>query len=159
MINNFFICSYQPLKQILTVIGFLSAGKPILSPRLRRLNITCLQKHKEMLLDELEPLDFCDLLFEERAIEIPVHDKITETSRRVKQTEYLLETVQENKNDCFHFFLYILQKEEYMSVLEKLKKPCSKHIRSGKFYLYIRNSLVKRASKEIFNRSSKLFFP
>lgn len=125
MINNFFICSYQPLKQILTVIGFLSAGKPILSPRLRRLNITCLQKHKEMLLDELEPLDFCDLLFEERAIEIPVHDKITETSRRVKQTEYLLETVQENKNDCFHFFLYILQREEFQFIRSVLEEDTS----------------------------------
>lgn len=109
--------------------------------------------------DELEPLELCDLLFEERALKILDHDKITENNQRQKQIKHLLETVKENKNDCFHFFLYILQKEEYMSALEKLKKPCSKHIRSGKFYLYIRNSLVKRASKEIFNRSSKLFFP
>lgn len=87
--------------------------------------------------DELEPLYLCDLLFEERALELLVHDKITGKKQRQKQIKHLLETVKENKNDCFHFFLYILQKEEYMSVLEELKKPGSKHIRSGKFYLYL----------------------
>lgn len=147
----YYILSYYPI--------YLLSGKPNLSPSLQRLTISCLKKHETFLRDELEPLELCDLLFEERALKILDHDKITENNQRQKQIKHLLETVKENKNDCFHFFLYILQKEEYMSALEKLKKPCSKHIRSGKFYLYIRNSLVKRASKEIFNRSSKLFFP
>lgn len=122
-----FIRFYQPYKknQILTIIGFLSAGKPILSPRLRSLNITCLQKYEEMFYTELEPLDLCDLLFEESAIEIPAHDKITETRTRVKQTKYLLETVQENKNDCFHFFLYILQREEFQFIRNVLEEDAS----------------------------------
>lgn len=100
-------------------------GKPILSPRLRSLNITCLQKYEEMFYTELEPLDLCDLLFEESAIEIPAHDKITETRTRVKQTKYLLETVQENKNDCFHFFLYILQREEFQFIRNVLEEDAS----------------------------------
>lgn len=100
-------------------------GKPILFPRLRSLNITCLQKYEEMFYTELEPLDLCDLLFEESAIEIPAHDKITETRTRVKQTKYLLETVQENKNDCFHFFLYILQREEFQFIRNVLEEDAS----------------------------------
>lgn len=100
-------------------------GKPILSPRLRSLNITCLQKYEKMFYTELEPLDLCDLLFEESAIEIPAHDKITETRTRVKQTKYLLETVQENKNDCFHFFLYILQREEFQFIRNVLEEDAS----------------------------------
>lgn len=78
-----------------------------------------------MFYTELEPLDLCDLLFEESAIEIPAHDKITETRTRVKQTKYLLETVQENKNDCFHFFLYILQREEFQFIRNVLEEDAS----------------------------------
>lgn len=78
-----------------------------------------------MLYNELEPWYFCDLLFEESAIEIPAHDKITETRTRVKQIKYLLETVEENKNDCFHFFLNILQREEFRFIRNVLEEDAS----------------------------------
>nr|XP_034318199.1 sacsin-like isoform X8 [Crassostrea gigas] len=103
-------------------------GRPDLNQRHRSLKTQCLQEHEEFLNEELEPLDVCDLLFEERAIEISAHDKITETSRRQKQMKYLLETVKENKNDCFLFFLYILQKEGHESILEELKKSAPRAV-------------------------------
>lgn len=79
-------------------------GKPKLPTSLQRLDISCLQEHKKVLHDELDPFDHSDLLFEERAIEIIAHDQITESDLRNKQIEYLLKTIEENKNDCFHFF-------------------------------------------------------
>lgn len=100
-------------------------------PRLRCLSITCLQEHKEVLQDELEPLNFCDFLLEESAIEILVHDRITETNQRQKQIKYLLETIEENNHDCFHFFLYILQKEEYSYILEELESSVSEALAMG----------------------------
>lgn len=72
--------------------------------------------------NELDVNDICDHLFEERAMDIPTHDRITETSSRKKQIRYLLETLKENKNDCFYFFLYILQTEEFHLILDKLGK-------------------------------------
>lgn len=72
--------------------------------------------------EELEPIQIADLLFEERAVDIFTHDKITESCRRRNQINYLLETVRENGNECFHFFLFILQERfEYRYICDKLK--------------------------------------
>lgn len=106
---------------------------PDLSPRLNSLLILCLEVHKEMLYDELEPLDLSDLLFEERAIEILTHDKITETRQRQKQIKRLLETVQKTENNCFHFFLYILQRNEYNYIRKKLEGPAPEPLKRGIF--------------------------
>lgn len=112
---------------------FLS-GKPNLPTNLRSLEISCLQEHEEVLNDELDPFDHSDLLFEERAMEIIAHDKITESGLRSKQIKRLLKTIKENRNDCFHFFLHILQKEEYNYILEKLcDRPAPKVGTSGMF--------------------------
>lgn len=108
-------------------------GMPDLSPRLNSLLILCLEVHKEMLYDELEPLDLSELLFEERAIEILTHDKITETRQRQKQIKRLLETVQKNENNCFHFFLYILQRNEYNYIRKKLEGPAPEPLKRGIF--------------------------
>lgn len=84
-------------------------GKPDLKPSLRCLTISRLKEFEVFLYDELEPIVICDYLFEESAVDITSHDKITEPTRRRKRTERLLKTVEENKHDCFHFFLYIIQ--------------------------------------------------
>lgn len=107
-----------------------------MSPSLQPLTIACLKEHKQFLRDQLEPLDICDFLFEEKALEVFNHDMITENGRRKKQIKRLLETVEGNEN-CFHFFLYILQKDEYMYVLEELKRPASEIIQAGMFYLLL----------------------
>lgn len=118
-------------------LTYLLSGKPNVSPSLQSLTISCLKKHKNFLRDELEPLDICDFLFEERALEILDHDKITEKRRRKKQIKRLLKTVKRDENYCFHFFLYILQKEEYKYVLEELERPASEAIRAGMLYLLL----------------------
>lgn len=118
-------------------LTYLLSGKPNLSPSLQPLTISCLKEHKQFLRDELEPLDICDFLFEEKALGILDHDKITESRRRKKQIKRLLETVERNENYCFHFFLYILQKEEYKYVLDELERPASETIRAGMFYLLL----------------------
>lgn len=118
---------------IFSYIHYLLLGKPNLNQRHRSLRTPCLQEHEEFLNEELEPLDISDLLFEEGAMEISAHDKITETSRRQKQMKYLLETVNGNENDCFHFFLYILQKEGYESILDELKKSAPGAVGAGMF--------------------------
>lgn len=72
--------------------------------------------------EELEPTHIADLLFEERAVDIFAHDKITESPRRRNQIKYLLETLRENGNECFHFFLFILQENiEYRYICDKLQ--------------------------------------
>lgn len=86
------------------------------------LTTSCLQEHEHTLYDELEPIAVCDLLFEEGAVNIPDHDIITETNQRQKQIKILLEKVKENKKDCFHLFLYILQ-EEYRNIRNMLETP------------------------------------
>lgn len=105
-----------------------------MSPELRRLGIRCLKEHSELLHNELDPLYFCDLLFEEKAISILAHDKITEVKRRQKQIRDLIEVIEnENENDCFHFFLYILQRDEYKYIRETLERPASEAENVGMF--------------------------
>lgn len=109
---------------------------PGLSPHLKRLSTSCLQEQKKYLLDELEPIDICDFLFEEKAIEIMTHDSITETEKRRQQVEDLLKTLQENENDCFHYFLYIIEKNKFNdihNVLESTLHP--EDIRDGIYNL------------------------
>lgn len=81
--------------------------------------------------DELEPLHLCDLLFEERALELLVHDKITGKKQQQKQIEHLLGTIEKNEHDCFHFFLYILSKNKYEFVLEALERSSLKGDSNG----------------------------
>lgn len=108
-----------------------------MSPRLRCLKISCLKQHKEVLLEELEPLGLCDILLEQGAIEILHHDKIMEIDQREKQIEYLLDTIIENKNDCFQAFLYTLQKENYEVICKELERPESKVVAAGMFKLNV----------------------
>lgn len=96
-------------------------GKPVLKSKLRCLTTACLKKYEDVLYDELEPVEICDVLFEESAVDIPSHDKITEQTLRRKQIEYLLNTAMENKHDCFHFFLYTIQ-ELFPFVCQELEK-------------------------------------
>lgn len=107
-----------------------------MSPYLERLSTSCLQGQKQFLLDELEPIDICDFLFEEKAIDIMTHDNITETEKRRQQVEDLLQTLQENENDCFHYFLYIIEKNKFNdmhNVLESTLHP--EDIRDGIYNL------------------------
>lgn len=107
-----------------------------MSPQLERLSTWCLQEQHEFLLDELEPVDICDFLLEERAIEIMTHEKITETEGRRQQVKALLQTLQENENDCFHYFLYIIEKNKFNdmhNVLESTLHP--EDIRDGIYNL------------------------
>lgn len=117
------------------------SGKPDLIPSLNCLTIDCLQEHKEFFIDELDPLHFCDLLFEERALDILTHDIITETKMRQKQMKFLLETLREIKNDCFHFFLYILQRDEYDYIRTQLEKPAFEAIETS-MYIFFSLSIV-----------------
>lgn len=101
----------------------LISGKPVLIPSLTFLTTYCLQEHEDLLYKELEPIAVCDYLFEEEALNILDHDIITETKQRQKQIKRLIEKLTENKNDCFHFFLYILQKEEFEAIRKTIENP------------------------------------
>lgn len=98
------------------------SGKPVLTPSLTFLTTHCLQEHEDVLYKELEPIAMCDYLFEEGALNILDHDIITETKHRQKQIKRLIEKLTEN-TDCFHFFLYILQKEEFETIRKKIRNP------------------------------------
>lgn len=74
----------------------------------------------------------CDLSLEERAVDIVDHDKITETKRRRKQSQRLMEILEENNNDCFHHFLHILCKKNYATILEELESPAIRAVDDGK---------------------------
>lgn len=111
--------------------GIIRRGKPVLESSLRCLTTACLLRHKDFLNDELEPRDLCDVLFAEEAVDILSHDKITETNRRRKQVKILLETLMENKNDCFHFFLYILQRKHYDYIRQTLEQNTSSSVKVG----------------------------
>lgn len=120
-----------------------SSGLPVLSPNLKRLSTWCLQEQKKYLLDELEPINICDFLFEEKAIEIMTHDNITETAKRRQQVEDLLQTLQENKNDCFHYFLYIIEKNELNDIRNVLGSTLhAEDVRDGIYKLEITFSFV-----------------
>nr|XP_022302858.1 uncharacterized protein LOC111110586 isoform X2 [Crassostrea virginica] len=98
-------------------------GIPRLDIELQSLNVSCLQEHEQLLKNELDPLYLCDLLFEERAIELFEHDKVTEERRCNKQIPLLLEIVTENRNKCFHFFLHILLNRDYDHIIKKIVGP------------------------------------
>lgn len=74
----------------------------------------------------------CDLLLEERAVDIVDHDKITETKRRRKQSQRLMKILEENNNDCFHYFLHILYEKKYATILKKLESPAIRAVDDGK---------------------------
>lgn len=128
---------------------------PALSPQLKRLSTSCLQEQKELLLDELEPIDFCDFLLEEKAIEIMTHDRITETEERRQQVKDLLQTLQKNENDCFHYFLYIIEKNEFNDIRNVLESPFAlKAVRDGIYNLGITFGFVlMHFSRTVFTNS------
>ena len=107
---------------------------------LQSLNVSCLQEHQQLLKNELDPLYLCDLLFEERAIELFEHDKVTEESRCNKQIPLLLEIVTENKNNCFHFFLYILLTRDYDHIIKKIVEPFAETFQNGRLHFGITSS-------------------
>lgn len=137
-------------------LNFNASGKPDLPEQLGCLTRECLQGNKEFLLDELEPIDICDLLLEERAIEIMTHDRITETGERREQIKNLLQTMQQNENDCFHYFLYIIEKNEFNYIRNVLESPsASEAVRDGMFNLMISINLgLCLLSRTIFKYSS-----
>lgn len=100
---------------------FSLSGKPVLFPSLTFLTTYFLKEHEDVLYKELEPIVVCDYLFEEGALNILDHDIITETKQRQKQIKRLIEKLTENKKDCFHFFLYILQKEEFETIRKEIE--------------------------------------
>lgn len=110
----------------------LILGKPVLNHSLRYLTISCLRDYRNLFEEELEPIKLADLLFDERAVDILAHDKITETIFRRKQIKHLLETVEKNKEDCFHFFLFILQ-NEFKNICIELQSPKFAAVRGNMF--------------------------
>lgn len=120
-----------------------------MSPHLERLSTSCLQEQNEFLLDELEPIDLCDFLLEERAIEIMTHDKITETGERRQQVKDLLQTLQQNENDCFHYFLYIIEKNEFNDIRDVL---ASEAVRDGKCNLGITFNFLLSLVNYFYNK-------
>lgn len=121
----------KDINDVKTIV-ILILGKPALIPSLSCLTIFCLRNHKDLLEDELEPIQISDLLFEERAIDILAHDRITETVSRRKQIKNLLETVEGSRRDCFHFFLFILQ-NKFQNICSELKHPTLAAVRDNTF--------------------------
>lgn len=113
-----------------------------MKPSLRWLTISRLEEFEDLLYDELEPVDICDVLFEESAVDISSYDKITEPTRRRKQTECLLKTVKENKHDCFHFFLYIVQ-EIFPFVCQELEERIPSPIEVGMYAFIFINHFAR----------------
>lgn len=111
---------------------FFSSGKPALISSLSCLAPSCLQERRSDLCRELEPLRICDLLLEERAVDIVDHDKITETKGRRNQSQRLIEILEENNNDCFHYFLHILYEKNYATILKILESPTVRSVDDGK---------------------------
>lgn len=97
-------------------------GRPVLNPSLSLLSTSCLGESSDLFEDELEPIRISDLLFEERAVDILDHDIITRIVSRREQIKMLLDTLKRNKEDCFHFFLYILQ-NDFENICNALNKP------------------------------------
>ncbi|XP_061164251.1 uncharacterized protein LOC133173280 [Saccostrea echinata] len=131
-------------------------GMPRLDPKLRSLRITCLEDHEDFLSEELEPLELCDLLFEESAIDIPDHDRITETEKYSKQIQHFLETIKKNENNCFHYFLHILKSCEYCEILKELEKPApgaNGAESNANFEWRATHSFATVASESVQNRS------
>lgn len=75
----------------------------------------------------------CDLLLEERAVDIVDHDKITETKTRREQSKHLMEILEENNNDCFHYFLHILYENNFAKILKLFENPARRAVIDGKF--------------------------
>ncbi|XP_065942164.1 uncharacterized protein [Magallana gigas] len=100
----------------------LGRGRPVLNPSLSLLSTSCLGESSDLFEDELEPIRVSDLLFEERAVDILDHDIITRIVSRREQIKMLLDTLKRNKEDCFHFFLYILQ-NDFENICNALNKP------------------------------------
>ena len=99
---------------------------------LQNLDVSCLQEHQQLLKNELDPLYLCDLLFEERAIKLFEHDKVTEERRCNQQIPLLLEIVAENKNECFHFFLHLLLNRDYEHIVKEIVGPAEETVQNGR---------------------------
>lgn len=100
---------------------------------LKILNISCLQEHEEILQNELEPLLLCDVLFEEGALDILDHDKVTDKKNIQKQIKQFINIVKEDRNNCFCIFLCILQEMKYDCILRELKGSAQEVVDKGMF--------------------------
>lgn len=120
MIASYLFLNINDVNKIHTLTLIL--GRPVLVQSLSCQPILCLRDHKDLFEDELEPIKISDLLFEERAVDILTHDRITEIVPRRKQIGILLDTVIKNKEDCFHIFLFILQ-NHFGTICNELKNP------------------------------------
>lgn len=100
---------------------------------LKDLHVSCLQKHRQFLQEELDPMLFSDRLFEERALDLLEHDKVTEENKLIKQVSHLLDILTENKNECFHFLLYILQNEKCKGIIDEIVSPGNLTVQTGIF--------------------------
>lgn len=118
MIASYLFSNINDVNKIHT----FTLGRPVVDKNLSCQPILCLRDHKDFFEDELEPIKISDLLFEERAVDILTHDRITEIVPRRKQIRILLDTVIKNKEDCFHMFLFILQ-NHFEAICNGLNNP------------------------------------
>lgn len=86
-----------------------------------------LTRHNSFFVDELEPLELSDILFEVKVLTVSEHDEIEEKpSLRIKN-QTLLKYLEDKPEDKLAFFVYALMQSEKSFILEKLRNPQSVH--------------------------------
>lgn len=87
-----------------------------------------LTRHKSFFLEELEPLELSDILFEVKVLTVSEHDEIEEgTSLRRRRNETLLNYLEKKPEDKLAFFVYALMQSGKSLILEKIRNPQSVH--------------------------------
>lgn len=86
-----------------------------------------LTRHNRFFVDELEPLELSDILFEVKVLTVSEHDEIEgKPSLRIKN-QTLLNYLEDKPEDKLAFFVYALMQSEKSFILEKLRNPQSVH--------------------------------
>lgn len=89
----------------------------------------CLQNHRALFLEKLDPTLTADYLFQYEVFDIHTHDEIEQSTERHKKTQRVLLHLENKSNQCFSIFIQVLKISKQEFILDMLeKRENNKHI-------------------------------
>lgn len=81
-----------------------------------------LRERRSLFLDELEPTEVADYLFQLSVFDLDIHDKIEDSVSRMAKTQMVLHYLEARSPECFNIFLHVLKLSNQQHILSVLKE-------------------------------------
>lgn len=82
----------------------------------------CLQNHRALFLEKLDPTLTADYLFQYEVFDIHTHDEIEQSTQTHKKIESILLHLEKKSNDEFNIFMEVLKISKQEFILNELRK-------------------------------------